>query len=102
MARVVFKPDIIRFGVVRERNGEPGVCLLDPITLEEVYGNWEAQAKGWITIPRDHLVYKWVNFFETVYGGDWYMNHCENCECDEYYLEDPHAVFAAVRKLFEV
>jgi len=100
--KVVHDNDTMEYGVVRKRlPDKTGVCLLDPITLEESYKTFEEDMKGWKPVPKDHLVQKWVDFFDIVYDADWYITGGCN-EIDEHYIENPHEVFKQIRKLFEV
>jgi len=100
--KVVYDSKTMEYGVVRKRlPDKTGVCLLDPITLEESYKTFEEGMEGWKTVPKDHLIQKWVDFFDIVEKADWFINTC-GCEVDEHYIENPHAVFKQIRKLFEV
>ena len=99
--RVVYNSDIMQYGVIRKRlPDKTGVCPLDPITLEEGNHNFVEGMDGWKSVPKDHLVQKWVDFFDTIYDADWYVNTC-GCEFDEHYIENPHEVFKALRKIFQ-
>lgn len=109
--RVVLNADTSLFGVIRKRaqrlaDAPPkrmtGVTLIDSVSLEEDYNSWTEGINGWKPVPKDHILQMWVSFFDTVYEADWYINHCENCEADEHYMEKPHEVFAAMRKIFGV
>jgi len=99
--KVVYNGDTMQFGVIRKRlPDKTGVCLLDLITLEEDHHNFVEGMDGWKTVPKDHLVQKWIDFFDILDKADWYVNTC-GCEFDEHYIENPHEVFRAIRKLFQ-
>lgn len=99
--KVVYDNKTMEYGVVRKRlPDKTGVCLLDPITLEESCKTFEEDMRGWKPVPKDHLVQKWVDFFDIVEEADWYID--TPGEVGEHYIENRHAVFKQIRKLFEV
>jgi len=51
-------------------------------------------------VPKGHLVQKWIDFFDTLDKAEWYVNTC-GCKFDEHYIENPHEVFRAIRKIFQ-